>query len=205
MIWPNWTGKAVAIVASGPSVDRKAVAALEGRLTVLAIKHNHEIAPFAAVVYGCDYPWWAMVRGLPTFAGLRLSYDPRDLAAVGVHKIEIEKQTDRLLFEKTGTVGSGGNSGFQALNLALQFGARRVALIGFDCQIRSGVHWYGRNSGVGMNNPSETNFPRWIRSLKTAAGQAKEMGVDVVNTSPISDVKGFEWATLAATLERWGV
>ena len=82
MLWPNWTGKAVAIVASGPSVDRKAVAALEGRLTVLAIKHNHELAPFAQVIYGCDYPWWAMVRGLPAFPGLKLSYDPRDLAAV---------------------------------------------------------------------------------------------------------------------------
>ena len=45
---------------------------------------------------------------------------------------------NRMLFGETGTVGWGGNSGFQAINLALQFGAARLLLVGFDCRVDKG-------------------------------------------------------------------
>lgn len=205
MDWPDWRGRAVAIIASGPSTTKADVEALKGRLPVLAIKKNIEIAPFADVVYGCDYPWWRSVRGLPDFKGLKLSYDPRDLAEAGVHKIEIELKQDRILTGRTGHIGSGGNSGFQALNLAVQFGAARILLVGFDCQTRSGVHWYGRNGWNMANNPSETQFGRWIAAFKRAADDFGPMGVEVVNASQVSAIRAFPRRSVKDTLEQWGL
>jgi len=201
--WPIW--EAAAVIASGPSTKREDVESLKGRLPVLAIKRNVELAPWADAVYGCDYPWWRAVRGLPDYKGLKLAFAPKAVEQYGLKPVLIPEhaKSDKLRFETTGTVGGGGCSGFQALNLAVQFGAKRVLLLGFDCQDRSGVHWYGRNNAPGMSNPSQNNFARWKRSFGNAAEQLKGR-VEVVNASPISDLKCFPKGTVAETLARWG-
>jgi hypothetical protein len=204
--WPDWTGETVAIVASGPSAKQANPAQLEGRAKVIAIKKSVELVPFADAVYGCDFPWWKSVNGLPAFKGLRLAYHPRACDQYGCAKVEIPKPiSDELLFEKTGVVGGGGNSGFQALNLAAQFGASRIILVGIDCQDRSGVHWYGRNGWNGGSNPGENNFRRWRSAFTTAAKQLSDRGVEVVNASPITEVKAFPKRSIAETLEAWGL
>lgn len=206
--WPDWTGQAAAIVASGPSTKAADVALLKGRLRVLAIKKNVELAPWADVVYGCDRPWWRSARGLPDFPGLKLAYDAHACADHGLRKVEIPDHavSDFLRFETTGAVGSGGCSGFQALNLVLQFGATRVLLIGFDAQSRSGEHWYGRNIWHGANNPDETNFSRWTKAFHKAAAQLRERGgVEVVNASSLTRLTCFPRGTVAETLQRWGL
>lgn len=193
-------------MASGPSAKEANPAQLEGRAKVIAIKKSLELVPFADAVYGCDFPWWRSVRGLSDFKGLRLSYAPRACEQYGCLRVEIPKPTaDELLFEKTGSVGGGGNSGFQALNLAVQLGAKRVLLVGIDCQDRSGVHWYGRNNWHGGANPSEHNFRRWRSAFITAAKQLEGMGVEVVNASPLTEVTAFPKRSIAETLERWGL
>lgn len=201
--WPDWSGRAVAVIASGASVKKADVERLKGRVAVLAIKRNVELAPFADVVYGCDFPWWRSVHGLPNFKGLKLSYADRAVSQWGCRKVGIpDVQRDQLLFDTVGQVGAGGNSGFQALNLAAQFGASRILLVGFDMQ---GEHWYGRNTAAGMGNPSASNFDRWIRAFSIACGQLTGRGVEVVNASPGSAIKCFRKAPLADTLDAWGV
>ena len=40
----------------------------------------------------------------------------------------------------------GGNSGFQAINLAFLWGATRIILLGFDCKAVAGKdHWFGQH------------------------------------------------------------
>lgn len=205
--WPDWTGKACAIIASGPSTNKDEVALLKDRLAVLAIKRNVEIAPFAEVVYGCDKPWWKSVRGLPDFKGLKLAYAPQVCAEYGLVPVTIpdHARSDFLRFETVGEVGGGGCSGFQALNLAVQFGAARVLLIGFDCKENGRVHWYGRNTWHGGSNPSESNFRRWRGAFAKAAQQLSERGVEVINASPLSHLKCFRKASVSDALREWGL
>lgn len=201
--WPDWRGRTVAIIASGASVKKPDVALTRDRLPVLAIKSNVELAPWADVVYGCDYPWWRSVRGLPDYKGLKLAYADRACDQYSCRKVKIpDVKADRLAFDEVGSVGAGGNSGFQALNLALQFGASRILLIGFDM---AGQHWYGRNNWQGAGNPSEGNFKRWIAAFDVAAGQLAERGVEVINASPISAIKAYPKRSIAEALEAWGL
>lgn len=97
-------------------------------------------------------------------------------------------------------MGSGGNSGFQALNLAVQWGAAQILLIGFDMTDAGGAHWYGRNNWTGANNPDQNNFKRWIAAFESAAVTLKRMGVEVVNCSPHSALGCFPKMSIEAAL-----
>jgi hypothetical protein len=203
--WPDWRGRAVAVIASGPSAKQAGVGALKGRLPVLAIKKNIDLAPFADAVYGCDAPWWRDVRGLPKFAGFKFAYDPGVCDEFGLTRILIpDINANRLAFDKVGSVGAAGNSGFQALNLAAQFGATRILLVGFDAHGRSGEHWYGRNGWNFANNPTEDNYRRWRAAFDAAATDLAERGIEVINASPVlSDIRAFPKMTIPAALEHW--
>jgi hypothetical protein len=205
--FPDWRDRAVAIIASGPSTTKQDVAALRGRLPVIAIKDNVDLAPWADVVYGCDAAWWRQRTGLARYPGLKISATRRGIADAyrDIEIVKVEPATDQILFEPAGIIGSGGNSGFQALNLAVQFGADRILLIGFDMDDRSGTHWYGRNQGTGRSNPGELNFRRWRAAFVRSAPLLKEASVSVVNASPISKLACFPRAGVAATLAAFGL
>jgi hypothetical protein len=157
------------------------------------------------VVYGCDGPWWKSRNGLPEYDGLKLAHDTAVCATYAdVYKIEVLTH-DKMQFEDPGVVGSGGNSGFQALNLAAQFGATRIMLIGFDMHVGSGVHWYGRNTWRNANNPSSANLMRWRDAFTSQALVLKRLGVEVVNVSADSALRCFEFGSISETLGRWKV
>lgn len=200
--WRNWSGNC-AIVASGQSAKASVVEKLKGAMPVLAVKQGVDLCPWADAVYGCDAPWWRYRLGLPKFNGLKLRWagnDCNDYSDVLGITIK-DKQLDRILVDEPGVIGSGRNSGFQALNIAVQFGAKRIILIGFDMQ---GEHFYGRNNWAMANNPSVWNFPRWISAFNTAAGDLKAMGVEVANCSMQSALTCFQKTSVEQALKVWG-
>ena len=203
----DWTGEACAIIASGPSVKLTDVSVLKDRLRVIAIKENVQLCPWADVVYGCDAAWWRNVDGLPDYRGLKVTATPRlHEKFPDVHLAQItDPSCDALMLSKPGVIGSGGNSGFQALNLAVQFGAARILLIGFDMSDANGTHWYGPAEGKGRSNPGEWNFRRWRAAFGTASGQLKLAGVQVLNVSEQSALTCFPKLPLDQALAEWKI
>lgn len=96
-----------------------------------------------------------------------------------MRRIYCHNRNNALMFER-GQVGWAGNSGFQGFNLALQFGARRIALCGFDCDGRHGIHFHGKHpANQGLNNPTQAALDRWRLALDSQAGILESMGVEV--------------------------
>lgn len=204
--WQDWRGECVAIVASGPSTKGANVALLRDRIHVIAIKENVNLCPWAEVVYGCDEPWWRHRRGLPDYKGIKLTYADRVCREYrDVHRIDVKKAEDKILLDNPGVVGSGGNSGFQSLNIGVQFGVTGVILVGFDMQGRGGEHWYGRNNWANANNPSEFNFPRWRNAFNAVAPDLANRGIEVIDASPIGALKCFRKMSIEGALARWGL
>lgn len=110
-----------------------------------------------------------------------------------------------MLFDEPGVVGSGGNSGFQAINIAVQFGAEKILLIGFDMHAAGGVHWYGRNRWKNANNPLDHNYVHWRKALGKQAKVLHGMGVDVVNVSETSALTCFRHAGIEQAMMGWGL
>lgn len=155
------------------------------------------------MVYGCDAAWWKFRKGLPGFPGLKACYSGNGLAEYpDIRRVDIDKRKDLILLDKTGKTGSGGNSGFQALNLAIQFGARQVLLLGYDMHIGAGIHWYGPNKWQDANNPNDSIFQRWIAAFDGSVPILKKMGVEVINCSMQSALTCFPKMPLEDALEK---
>lgn len=76
------------------------------------------------------------------------------------------------------TIMEGGNSGYQAIGLALLFGASKVVLLGYDMQFTDGKkHWHRDHE---RNNPTTLAMRGWVENFRLLASQAP---VPIVNCS----------------------
>lgn len=197
-VWfPDWTGQRCAIVASGPTAKTENLDVLRGNARVIAINNSWKLTPFADVLYACDSEWWE--RHKPDFAGLKVSG-----LGGGDHQVEVARDhggvwTNKMVFQPLGKIGAGGNSGFQAINLAVQFGCVDIALIGFDMRVDRGVHWHGVHPKG--KNPTDTNIKVWRAHLDNASASLEQRGISVVNCSAVSALTQYkkigleEWLT----------
>ena len=203
--WPNWKDECVAIVGSGPSIKLAELKLLKDRIHAIAIKVAVDLCPWAEVCYGCDAPWWISRQGLPKFGGLRMFHGVAANQYKDMHRVLIDLNKDNILVDEPMRIGNGGNSGFQALNLAVQFGAKDIILVGMDCHERGGVHWYGRNTWTNANNPMGSNYNRWMKGFETAKKDLDRLGITVINASEQSEIKTFPKKSIPQAFEEWGL
>lgn len=193
--FPDWSGERAVIIASGPSAKDAPLWLTKGRVRVIAINNSWRLAPWADALYACDREWWETGAG-DGFKGLKIS--PAEWP--GVHRVGLAGYegawSNDMQFDEPGVIGAGAGSGFQALNLAVQFGCRRIALVGFDARVDRGLHWHGAHEG-GLKNPMLCTAALWARYLDAAAPALKARGVDVVNCSPVSAVTAYRKASLS--------
>lgn len=162
------------LAASGPSQRKEDLDFARGKARVLVINNTWELAPWADVLYACDQAWWEAKQ--PDFPGIRIigkGDHPRCLP-VPVQVVS------HMIFDGP-HIGAGGNSGFQALNLVIRWGARRVILTGYDYR-GAGDHWHGRHP-AGLRQATESTVARWRLCMDQAAPILAERGVEVINAS----------------------
>lgn len=144
---------------------------------------------------------------MPQFAGIKVCQDANTCARFrDLHTVEVpDGYSTEILTDKPGVLGGGGpNSGFQAINLAVQFGATRIMLVGFDMHTVGGVHWHGAH-GDGLVNPHEVCFVKWRRILDAAAARFRSLGVELVNCSPHSALSAYPKMTIEQAMTRWSL
>jgi hypothetical protein len=80
-----------------------------------------------------------------------------------------------------GRIHTGGNSGYQAVGLAHQLGAKSIILVGFDMKMSGGkVHWHGDHPAhLGNEGP----YDKWVSRFRSLATGLKQAGVKIVNAS----------------------
>lgn len=141
-----------------------------------------------------------MNGGVPDFGGLKVTQDAEAAQQFGLRRVTLDDIKPRhLTFDRFGKIGSGGNSGFQAVNLVAQTGAAKIVLIGFDMSLAQGVHWHGRHP-PGMNNPSGISLASWRDGLDAAAPKLAALGIEVLNVSDQSALTAYPKVTLKDAL-----
>lgn len=201
--FPDWSGDVCAIVASGPSVTSEIVNSLRGRCRVAVVNNNHELAPWADLLYAADPRWWDHYPAARNFAGLKVT--PKEVAAksYGLNLVallgEFDTDDDRMTVDQPGLIARGGNSAFQTVNLVTQFGCCRQIWVGFDF---TGEHWHGTHPAP-LKNPRQQTLDKWRKRLDNNAGVLSGLGVEVVNGSDISMLTKYPKMSVAAALERW--
>jgi hypothetical protein len=185
--WPAW--RAAVVVASGPSAHP--VEEVRGRVPVIAVNCSLRLCPWADVLYACDRKWWGRYgREFRDFAGLRVAPIP----VRGTRRVRCDMRAPGFVLGRPGVIGWLGNSGAQAVNLALMFGARRIALVGFDMRADAGLHWHPDHETGG---PTAEKLAEWAETLDAAAVPG------IVNASMGSALTAYpkmEWQEAAAWL-----
>lgn len=215
--WQDWRGECVAIVGAGPTAKTAGVEKLRDRIHVVVVNESYRLAPWAEILYCADTEWWNFrKKEINGFGGLKLSVDPTsrvdrigpDPDVPGLQYLRVAKErniyVNEFRFTKAGEVGSGGNSGFQMINLSAQMGATGIALIGFDMSAAGGIHWHGLHPNA-LRNPDHGRMQEWRKDLDAGAPKLKKEGIDVVNCSPMSALTAFPKMTIDQMLERWSL
>ncbi len=162
----------------------------------LTVNNSWRLAPWADALYASDLAWWRANNGAPEFAGLKVARNPcAAYEFAGVHYVRMLRDQDgswpdTMVLDEPYTIGAGGNSGFQAINLAVLFGARKIILVGFDMRVDRGSHWHGDHTG-GLGNPDSEKIERWRSNLDNAAESLSAAGVTVINASAVSALRNY--------------
>lgn len=201
--WPVWAGETAIIVGTGPSATDQSLDIAQGKVRCIAIKSSWYLAPWADVLYGLDRGWWIANGGAKDFRGLKASPSPTACRVFRDIRLVKLRQRIHVLTTEIGTIGcglraGGGFSGFQAMNLAVQFGAKKLLLVGFDMTIARQSHWHEDTRGTGKPDVKRTEA--WRAALDGCAGQFTALGVKVVNCAMESALKAYPKMLLSEAL-----
>lgn len=170
-------GCTVFCIASGPSLTESDCDAVRATgAPVIAINTTWERCRNAAVIFAADAIWWRNNADKVDIDAERVSLSQNAEKLYGAKKFTLRRQTTRSY-----------NSGCAAIEYALWRGAARVALLGYDCSIKNGLHWLGRH--LDSSNPDKQKCRNWQKHF--AALRDRHPDADIVNCSRYTELKMF--------------
>lgn len=181
----------VVVLAPGPSLSSEQTHLVQqSGLPVVAVNDAFRLAPWADVLYAADAAWWQVhAQEALKFEGLKMTADFH----VAFRQVARLKQTGVYGFDPTpGCVRTGSNSGYQAVHVAMQAGAKRVLLVGFDMH---GSHFFGKHPAPLRNSHPETQ-KQFAINFQFLKGH----GTEIVNCTPGSAITCFPQQDLAEAL-----
>lgn len=182
------------IVASGPSLRRADTEALRHAGKTVAVNCAIFFAPWADYLFAADAVWWKFyTKKIAWFKGRRVT---RTFKGHGVDRWQ-GKNWPR----------TGGNSGHMAIQYAVDQGARKIALLGFDQMKTNGkAHFHADHpkeaeDGRRTNMANAGGIMAWPRLMHRTSIDLKKRDVEVVNVSRETALKCFPRVTVEKFLE----
>lgn len=167
-----------AVLATGPSLSQSVVDSVKGRCNVVAVSNAYKLAPWADAMVSCDASWWNNNPEAMGFQGRKFTTAP-----------DWQGLSD---LERVPGVVSGTNSGLLGLMVAVQLGATRIMMIGYDMR---GTHFFGPHPAP-LRNPNAARFEVFKKQFE----RYKPLGVEIVNCTPGSALKAYQMADLHESL-----
>lgn len=186
------------VLATGTSLTEEDARLAHRETTCIVVNDAWRLLPEAPHHYAADWKWWdyhyeAVKAG---FRGTSYTIDdaenPQNNPCPDYDLVRL-KSRQRPNLDREWIhygVNGGGNSGFQAINLAYHLGARTVLLLGFDMH---GRHFFGDHP-EGLHNGSP--FDQFIRSFESI----KVPDLDIINCTKSTALHCFPKADLASVL-----
>jgi hypothetical protein len=181
------------LIASGPSLTQADVDYCKNKARVIVINDNYKLAPWADVLYACDPMWWEWHNGVPGFEGCKITQDKKSAKKYYLDHIQSARKPGLSLHPST--IHTGANSGYQAINLAYHFGAKKIILLGYDMQIGKRSHWFGEHP-----NGVRSNYTDFLHHFKTIAAQLPALDLEIINCTRVTALNCFPTANLESVL-----
>lgn len=199
---PDWSGLTCVILASGPGLTQdqiKRVHRDRSELRIVVVNSTFKAAPFADVVYAGDFMWWKVYHKevaatCPTAD--RWTGDSKSAQNYKINRIKCVNRPGLGLHN----IHMGGNSGYQAINLAFLFGCRRILLLGYTMrEIDGRKHWH-------PDHPQPLVQPilpaEWRHKFVPMAKDLAAQGCQVINCDPLSALTCFPMGSIEEELKK---
>jgi hypothetical protein len=185
---PDWKGRTVVCIASGPSLtELDCIAVRLSWHPTIVTNLTGFMCPWADVCFGFDSNFWKLhARDLLEFSGTRASMSPA-CKQFGVRTVYMVEWFQR-----------SGNGGSCAISLALAGLPKRIVLLGYDCQKTDGrTHWHGDHA-PGLSNCA--SLKTWPGQFREIAKLALHLGIPVLNASRETSLNCFPRVDLEEAL-----
>jgi hypothetical protein len=184
-------------IAGGPSLTQEDVRLVEkSGYTLLGINNAYQLTDRLTYHYGCDTEWWRqhIHKVQPWTQKFSLKKSKKDSGIAGV--TQMQRGERNCLSHEWPILCTGGNSGYQAINLLYLLGYTTIILIGYDMQMQGKkAHWHPDHPG-GLANPRQATFNNWRKSFEQLGGKLKKAGVTVINATRQTALDSFKQARL---------
>lgn len=196
----NWVNSTVVIVGGGPSLRGFDFAGIEKHRSI-AVNTAFQLVPKADVLFYADTRWWrwhgAEVK--KTFKGSRIvttssaSQAYLDPAVVRMGRDYRYQDNDEPLSLTPGYL-SGSDSGYMSINLAVQMGASRIILLGYDMGFDGNIsHWHDdhpiQSKLTDYVDRFAPTYPKLVESLH-------KRGIEILRCTPsaLTMIPEMPWA-----------
>ncbi|HJW51772.1 MAG TPA: hypothetical protein VJ501_07165 [Burkholderiaceae bacterium] len=184
---PEWGGKTVVCIASGPSLTPVDCARVKimGYKT-LVTNTTFRLCPWADILVGHDARWWRQYG-----AEVRVAFAGRKLAG--------QQAAKQYGPEIVNWATVYQNSGALAVSCAVAAGVSKVLLLGYDASPDADgrKHWH-EDHPLGLDNCK--SIERWGYQFGKLAAEAKAANVEVINASRRTKLDCFPRAVLEDVL-----
>ena len=180
-----------------PSIYSKYLLPIQSKI-VIGINAAYLIGNWMDVIFfGDDKIWNEHKKGLLAYPGILVSCNKmfEKVPNLKVSYIKMDKNNKYGISDNPNIVRWNDNSGAAAINLAINQGAKRIFLLGFDMNADKGTHWH--NEYIQKKIP----FKRHLIGYPQIAEDAKRMGVEIINLSQNSSIDCFKKDTVKNVLK----
>ena len=187
-----WAGDTVVILGGGPSLEGARgllAAANDSAAHVIAINDAFRLAPWADLLYFADRAWWDGHYGRSGDVGKVVVGQVATCSDADV-PLRLRNTGIEGFDPRAGCIRTGNNSGYQALHLAIQAGAKRIILAGFDMRVSGDAHhWGDRPESVQAVDFQRTLTEQMLPLFGGLCAAIRERGIQVLNVSPGSALR----------------
>lgn len=181
---------------------------------VIGVNNAYAIGDWIDVVFFGDKAWYQRhFDALMEHPAEKVTCCPNLDKEEGITFMPRDQELRRGISSKEGRLCWNLNSGAAAINLAYQRGFVRVILIGFDMDMdESGnhSHWHGRHWEMPKSEAKpykdyaqtkRSNFQRHLRCFPQIADDAAELGLEIINANPDSQITAFPRRNVSEVLD----
>ena len=168
-----------AVLATGPSLTQEDIEFVKDRLRVIAVSDAYRLAPWAEALVSSDAAWWKAHPEAREFQGA---------------KYGIVHDFNNVPWVEPMHVGSGINSGLLGIMAAVEAGATRVFLLGFDMH-SPGKHFFGEHP-----SPLRSTTQGRMDAFKRQFARYKPKGVEIINCTQGSALDCYPMGDIRASV-----
>lgn len=188
--------KTVIILGGGPSLNELDVNLLKNTQFIVVNSACRKVSKFAIkddILYFSDNSWNENWPNLTlSWPGIVVTSNRNTKARLGnlVNRLNINDLTNFMEVKSDYVQASSGHT---AACLGVYLGSKKIILIGFECKFINGKSHGHDDYRMDDTGPFKNRFlPGW----KGLSLRFKELGVQVINSTPDSEIKDFEYMDL---------